>query len=67
MSTQDITNAAKELTKLEGKLERIQARSEAAIAKATEKATKVYAEKVAAAQTAVTAAKLNLQSLAAAA
>lgn len=65
MATIDITNAAKELTKLEGKLERIQGRATTAIAKATAKATKLYAEKVATAQKAVAEAKATLQALAA--
>jgi len=66
-TTADITKAAKELTKLEAKLARVQARSAAAIDKATNKAKKVYGQKEVDAQSAVDAAKETLQTLVAAA
>jgi len=66
-NTADITKASKTLEKLEAKLTRVQSRKDAAVAKATAKAEKVYAEKVVAAQTDVDNARQALQTLAASA
>jgi hypothetical protein len=66
-NTADITKASKTLEKLEAKLTRVQSRKDAAVAKATAKAEKVYAEKVVAAQTDVDNARKALQTLAASA
>ena len=63
----DITNAAKELEKLEAKLGRLVARSEAAITKATNKAKQLYGQKTVELQNAVDAARTALQALVAAA
>jgi hypothetical protein len=62
-NTADITKASKTLEKLEAKLTRVQSRKDAAVAKATAKAEKVYAEKVVAAQTAADKASAELQKL----
>ena len=66
-ATADITKAAKELTKLEAKLARVQSRSTTAIEKATNKAKKLYGQKIVDATDAVDAARAELQKLVAAA
>lgn len=66
-NTQDIAKAAKELSKLERKMAKLEERSVGAIEKATNKAKKLYGQKIVDAQNAVDASKLALQNLAAAA
>ena len=66
-TTQDITKAAKALASAEKKLSKLQTNELAAVKKATEKATKKYAEKVSTAATEVLAARKTLQDVVAAA
>lgn len=65
--TQDITKAAKELSSLERKLEKIVANEKIAVAKATAKAELKYTVKVNAIIAEVADSKLRLQTLVASA
>ena len=66
-TTQEITKAAKALASAEKRLAKLQTNELAAVKKATEKATKKYAEKVSAAAAEVLAARKTLQDVVAAA
>ncbi len=66
-TTQDITKAAKELASLERKLTKLVLNQDAAVAKATAKATGKYEKKISDVNSAVAAAKKALQTLAASA
>ena len=67
MATSDITKAARELAKAEGKLSRLADRIDSQRAKAIEKLDKKFTKKVEAAKDAVVAAKKELTTLVAAA
>ncbi len=67
MAVTEITKAARNLATAERKLTRVQGNEAAAVAKATAKATKKYAEKVVAAQADVDTAKSALVRLVSAA